>query len=154
MTDTTESSKNGIKTKLALFFAKVMHFWTTSAKPQIVKFLKALLKFYKDRLHPFIALTSSPEKRAIAAGRYLCRLAISYAILSIIGAIVLALITEEGKCVSKSSFSGSCWEYATERPYLDWAIGSLFISLIVASFLYAFGSYVEAKMAKQLETST
>jgi hypothetical protein len=152
MTETTESSKNGIKTKLALFFAKVMHFWTTSAKPQIVKFLKALLKFYKDRLHPFIALTSSPEKRAIAAGRYLCRLAISYAILSIIGAIVLALITEEGEC--EYEIFDRCAEYATERPYLDWAIGSLFISLIVASFLYAFGSYVEAKMAKQLETST
>ena len=73
--------------------------------------------------------------------------------LSIIGAIILAFITEEGECVDTGAF-GTCYEYATTRPYIEWAILSLFSALILSSFLYAFGSYVEARMKKQLESSS
>ena len=134
--------QGGIKTK----FESLAKWWATEAKPALLKALAAIVSFYKTKVHPILAMKASPEKRAIAAGRYLCRLAISYGILSVIGSIILALITTEGECVLQFSFSDSCSEYATERPFLTWAIVSLLVSLIVASFLFAFGSYVEAKM--------
>jgi hypothetical protein len=125
--------------------------WAAIAKPALLKALAAVVAFYKTRIHPTLAIKSSPEKRAIAAGRYLCRLAMIYGVLSVIGAIVMVFIKEEtNECVSEAIFSDSCYEYAIERPYLTWAIVSLLVSLIVASFLFAFGSYVEAKMSKQL----
>lgn len=125
--------------------------WATTARPAIAKALTAIAHFYKTKIHPILAMKISPEKRAIAAGRYLCRLALTYGILSVIGAIIMALITRESdECIDRSIFSDSCYEYGMERPYLTWAIVSLLISLIVASFLFAFGSYVEAKMTKQL----
>lgn len=137
---------------------KIAVWWNSTAKPEIAKAFAAFLKamaalaaFYKAKIHPTLSLSTSPEKRAIAAGRYLCRLAVTYGILSIIGAVILALITSEtNECIDRAIFSDSCYEYATERPFLTWAIVSLLISLIVASFLFAFGSYVEARMKKQL----
>lgn len=131
--------------------ANLAKWWTTTARPAIAKALTAIAHFYKTKIHPILAMKTSPEKRAIAAGRYLCRLALTYGILSIIGAIIMALIKRESDvCLYRFSFDDSCSEYAMERPYLTWAIVSLLISLIVASFLFAFGSYVEAKMNKQL----
>ena len=137
---------------------KIAVWWKSTAQPALAKASAALLKalavlvaFYKSKIHPILSLAASPEKRAIAAGRYLCRLAVTYGVLSVIGAVILALITSEtNECIDRAIFSDSCYEYATERPFLTWAIVSLLISLIVASFLFAFGSYVEARMKKQL----
>ena len=160
MSETTDADKAGVKVKLkslptrwVALSARVVEFIDKSVEPAIKRFFKGLATFYKNRIHPILAVTASPEKRAIAAGRYLCRLAVSYAILSVIGAIILAFITEEGECVETGAF-GTCYEYATTRPYIEWAILSLFSALIISSFLYAFGSYVEARMKKQLESSS
>lgn len=149
--ETTEAGPSGVKA----VSGKMTESWNDSAKPALKKFFMGLGELYKTRIHPTVSLSASPEKRAIAAGRYLCRLSVSYAILSIIGAIILALITEQGdECVDSSILSDTCYEYATVRPYIEWAAASLFTALIVASFLYAFGSYVEAKMTKQLKDSS
>jgi len=162
MSEKTGAAKANVKAKLKSlstrwfdFAAKVVEFIDKSVEPALKRFFKVLATFYKNRVHPILAMTASPEKRAIAAGRYLCRLAVTYAILSIIGAIILALITEEGKeCVDSGIFTDTCYEYATVHPYIEWAILSLFSALILSSFLYAFGSYVEARMKKQLESSS
>jgi hypothetical protein len=160
MSEKTGAAKANVKAKLKSlstrwfdFAAKVVEFIDKSVEPALKRFFKGLATFYKNRIHPILAVTASPEKRAIAAGRYLCRLAVTYAILSIIGAIILAFITEEGECVDTGAFD-TCYEYATTRPYIEWAILSLFSALILSSFLYAFGSYVEARMKKQLESSS
>jgi hypothetical protein len=162
MSEKTGAAKANVKAKLKSlstrwfdFAAKVVEFIDKSVEPALKRFFKGLVTFYKNRVHPILAMTASPEKRAIAAGRYLCRLAVTYAILSIIGAIILAFITEEGKeCVDSGIFTDTCYEYATVHPYIEWAILSLFSALILSSFLYAFGSYVEARMKKQLESSS
>ena len=162
MSETTDADKASVKVKLkslptrwVAFSARVVEFIDKSVEPALKRFFKGLATFYKNRVHPILSLSASPEKRAIAAGRYLCRLAITYAILSIIGAIILAFITEEGKeCVDSGIFTDTCYEYATVHPYIEWAILSLFSALILSSFLYAFGSYVEARMKKQLESSS
>ena len=162
MSEKTGAAKASVKAKLKSlstrwvdFAAKVAEFIDKSVEPAIKRFFKGLATIYKNRIHPILAVTASPEKRAIAAGRYLCRLAVSYAILSVIGAIILAFITEEGtECVDSGIFTDTCYEYATVHPYIEWAILSLFSALILSSFLYAFGSYVEARMKKQLESSS
>lgn len=162
MSETTDADKASVKVKLkslptrwVAFSARVVEFIDKSVEPALKRFFKGLATFYKNRVHPILSLSASPENRAIAAGRYLCRLAITYAILSIIGAIILAFITEEGtECVDSGIFTDTCYEYATVHPYIEWAILSLFSALILSSFLYAFGSYVEARMKKQLESSS
>ena len=149
--EVSQSRFKKITESIKTMFKNLAKWWATIALPAIAKALKAIAHFYKTKIHPILAMKISPEKRAIAAGRYLCRLALTYGILSVIGAIVMALITRESdECVYESSFSNTCYEYAMERPFLTWAIVSLLISLIVASFLFAFGSYVEARMSKQL----
>ena len=163
MSETTDADKASVKAKLKSlstrwvdFAAKVAEFIEKSIEPALKRFFKGLATFYKNRIHPILAVTASPEKRAIAAGRYLCRLAVTYAILSVIGAIILAFITEKDltECVDSGIFTDTCYEYATVHPYIEWAILSLFSALILSSFLYAFGSYVEARMKKQLESSS
>lgn len=149
--ETTSSKTSDIKSATG----KMSATWSDSTKPALKKFFAGVSDFYKTKIHPIVSLSETPEKRAIAAGRYLCRLSVSYAILSIIGAVILALISEQGdECVDKAILSDTCFEYATVRPYIEWAAVSLFTALIVASFLYAFGSYVEAKMTKQLKDSS
>jgi hypothetical protein len=85
----------------------------------------------------------SPEVRARAAGRYLAQLASVWGVLSIIGAIILVL---QRNCLDDSY--GECWAY--EYPYATWAIVSLLVNLIVASFMYAVGTYIEAKMSRYI----
>jgi len=84
---------------------------------------------------------SSPQNRARAAGRYLARLASIWGVLSIIGAVIMMFFRT---CVDQGDY-GTCWEY--ERPYITWAIVSLLGNLIVASFMYSVGTYIEAKMS-------
>ena len=99
MSEKTGAAKANVKAKLKSlstrwfdFAAKVVEFIDKSVEPALKRFFKGLATFYKNRIHPILAVTASPEKRAIAAGRYLCRLAVTYAILSIIGAIILVTI--------------------------------------------------------------
>ena len=86
--------------------------------------------------------SASPEVRARAAGRYLSRLALTWGVLSVLGSIVMMLRTE---CIDRSEY-GTCWE--STHPYVNWAIVSLLANLIVASFMYAVGAYIEARMSK------
>ena len=87
--------------------------------------------------------SSKPEIRARAAGRYLARLATVWGVLSIIGAIILMF---QRNCLDESY--GECWEY--EYPFVTWAIVSLLANLIVASFMYSVGTYIEAKMSRDI----
>jgi|LakMenEpi03Aug12_release.lakeMendotaPanAssembly.Ray.scaffolds.fasta_scaffold1735441_1 hypothetical protein len=88
---------------------------------------------------------SRPEVRARAAGRYLARLATAWGILSIIGAVIMMFVRT---CIDQSDWSDTCYEY--EHPFVTWAIVSLLANLIVSSFMYAVGTYIEAKMSKAL----
>ena len=88
---------------------------------------------------------SAPEKRAHASGRYLSRLSLSWGILSIIGAIIMMFQTH---CEDGYSY-GSCDGDLT-HPYVNWAIVSLLANLIIASFMYTVGTYIEARMAQEL----
>jgi len=88
---------------------------------------------------------SAPEKRAHASGRYLARLSLSWGILSVIGAIIMMFQTH---CEDGYSY-GSCDGDLT-HPYVNWAIVSLLANLIIASFMYTVGTYIEARMAQEL----
>ena len=88
--------------------------------------------------------SSKPEIRARAAGRYLAWLATVWGVLSIIGAVILMFVRN---CIDQSDW-GTCYEY--EHPFVTWAIVSLLANLIVSSFMYAVGTYIEAKMSKAL----
>jgi len=100
---------------------------------------------FNEKVKPIVALTASPRERARKSGKYLARLGISWGILSIIGAIIIAF---QSDCEDYSSTYDYCRGDET-YPYVDWAIGSLFVNLIVASFLYAIGSYIEARMSEE-----
>jgi hypothetical protein len=99
---------------------------------------------YNEKIKPIVALTAGPRERARKSGRYLARLAMSWGILSIIGAIIIAF---QSTCIDRSEYSDTCYE--NSYPNVDWAIGSIFVNLIVASFLYAIGSYIEARMSEE-----
>ena len=88
---------------------------------------------------------STPEKRAHASGRYLSRLALTWGALSSIGAIIMMYQTH---CEDGYSY-GSCDTLFT-HPYFRWAIVSLLANLIIASFMYTVGTYIEARMAQEL----
>jgi|688.fasta_scaffold549991_2 hypothetical protein len=89
---------------------------------------------------------SAPEKRAHASGRYLSRLSLSWGILSVIGAIIMMFQTE---CEDYSESYSYCRVDVT-HPYVNWAIVSLLANLIIASFMYTIGTYIEARMAQEL----
>lgn len=89
--------------------------------------------------------SASPEIRARAAGRYLANLAVAWGLLSILGALIMMLQT---RCDEGYSY-GSCDGDLT-HPYVAWAIASLLANLIVASFMYAIGTYIEARMSKDI----
>jgi len=89
---------------------------------------------------------SAPEKRAHASGRYLSRLSLSWGILSIIGAIIMMF---QKDCSELSTYGTYCLVDET-HPYVTWAIVSLLANLIIASFMYTIGSYIEARMAQEL----
>jgi hypothetical protein len=84
----------------------------------------------------------SPKTRAIFAGRLLARLAAVWAVLSIIGAVIMLFLRT---CTDEGNW-GSCYEY--EHPYVVWAIVSLLINLLVSSFLYACGTFIEARLTE------
>ena len=87
---------------------------------------------------------SSPEVRARAAGRYLARLATVWGILSVIGAVIMMFVRS---CIDQGDW-GTCYEY--EHPFVTWAIVSLLANLIIASFMYSVGTYIEAKMSRDI----
>jgi hypothetical protein len=99
---------------------------------------------YNEKVKPIVALTASPHDRARRSGKYLARLGISWGILSIIGAIIIGF---QSTCTDRSEYSDTCYEKV--YPNVDWAIGSIFINIVVASFLYAIGSYIEARMTEE-----
>jgi hypothetical protein len=74
----------------------------------------------------------------------LAGLGISWGILSIIGAIIIAF---QSSCSEVSEYTDSCLEKT--YPNVDWAVGSIFVNVIVASFLYAVGTYIEARMSEE-----
>ena len=92
-----------------------------------------------------LASVSTPERRAHASGRYLSRLALTWGALSSIGAIIMMYQTH---CEDGYSY-GSCDTLFT-HPYFRWAIVSLLANLIIASFMYTVGTYIEARMAQEL----
>lgn len=147
-------TKAGLGTRVRSALKNLDKWWEEKGWPGVVKFAALVAAFYRRRIHPILGMKIAPESRAIFAARMLCRLALVYGILSVIGAIIMMTITAEGECVSRSVFSDSCWEYATDRPYMVWAIVSLFGALILASLLYAVGSYIEARMLKQRDRSS
>lgn len=89
-------------------------------------------------------MAGSPRERARNSGKYLAGLGISWGILSIIGAIIIAF---QSSCSEVSEYSDSCLEKT--YPNVDWAVGSIFVNVIVASFLYAVGTYIEARMSEE-----
>jgi hypothetical protein len=99
---------------------------------------------FNEKVKPIVALTASPRERARKSGKYLARLAMSWGILSIIGAIIIALQTT---CIDRSEYSDTCYE--NSYPYVDWAFGSLLANLLIASCMYAVGSYIEARMTEE-----
>ena len=88
---------------------------------------------------------SNPEKRAHASGRFLSRLSLTWGVLSSIGAIIMMYQTH---CKDGYSY-GSCYAPFT-HPYFQWAVVSLIANLIIASFMYTVGTYIEARMAQEL----
>jgi len=89
---------------------------------------------------------STPERRARASGRYLSRLSLTWGVLSSIGAIIMMYQTE---CRDYSVEYSKCYVDVT-YPYLQWAVVSLLANLIIASFMYTVGTYIEARMAQEL----
>ncbi|MCE2817621.1 MAG: hypothetical protein LW686_03080 [Ilumatobacteraceae bacterium] len=100
---------------------------------------------YNEKVKPIVALTASPHERARRSGKYLARLGISWGILSVIGAIIIAF---QSDCEDYSSAYDYCRVDET-YPYVGWAIGSIFANIVIASLLYAIGSYIEARMTEE-----
>ena len=146
-------SKDGLGSKARTALKNLDKWWEEKGWPGVVKFAALVAAFYKRRIHPILGMRIAPESRAIFAARMLCRLALVYGILSIIGATIMMFITTEGDCAVRSPFTDTCWEYETNRPFLVWAIVSLFGALILASLLYSIGSYIEARMLRQRDRS-
>ena len=89
---------------------------------------------------------SSPQKRAHASGRYLSGLSLAWGALSSIGAIIMMLQTN---CRDYSEEYSKCYVDVT-YPYFQWAVVSLLANLIIASFMFTVGTYIEARMAQEL----
>ena len=87
---------------------------------------------------------NSPERRARASGRYLARLSLVWGVLSIIGAVIMMF---QRNCVERSEWSDSCYSY--EYPFVTWGLVSLLVNLMVSSFFFTVGTYVEARVSQQ-----
>ena len=87
---------------------------------------------------------NNPERRARASGRYLARLSLVWGVLSLIGAVIMMF---QRNCVDRSDWSDSCYSY--EYPFVTWGLVSLLVNLMVSSFFYTFGTYVEARVTQE-----
>ena len=86
---------------------------------------------------------SSPERKARASGRYLARLSLVWCILSVIGAVIVMF---QRNCVELSDWSDTCYSY--EYPFVVWGLFSLLVNLMISSFFYTVGTYVEARISQ------
>jgi hypothetical protein len=65
--------------------------------------------------------------------------------LSLVGGTILTLVgILAGECVDRSSYSGTCYEYAPSPTVIASGITALLISTLIAQVIFLFAAHVEA----------